>query len=104
MFFLLLSDPYYVEQGNDGCEQFKHVSFINKFILQFKRQQALIFQENSCCFRLCMVFFQVELTFGGHDSISREGGIGWSFCRRQIIYFNPARRRGVNFKFYDMFI
>ena len=25
-------------------------------------------------------------------------------CRGQIIYFNPARRRGDNLKFYDMFI
>ena len=81
MFFLLLSDPYYVEQGDDGCEQCKHVSFINKFIFKFKRQQALTFQGNSCCFRLCTTayeynghFFQVELTFGGHDLISREGG------------------------------
>ena len=41
---------------------------------------------------------------GGYHSISRGGGGGWSFCRSQIIYFNPARRRAENFKYYYMFI
>ena len=33
-----------------------------------------------------------------------QGGGGWSFCRGQIIYFNPTRRRAENFKLYYMFI
>ena len=32
----------------------------------------------------------------------QEGG--WSFCRGQTIYFNPARWRAENFKLYHMFI
>ena len=34
----------------------------------------------------------------------QEGGGGLSFCLGQIIYFNPARRRAENFKFYFIFI
>ena len=50
-------------------------------------------------------FFLFEIiinVLGGHNSIS--GGGGWSFCRGQIIYFNRARRRAENFKFYYIFI
>ena len=41
---------------------------------------------------------------GGHHSISRGGGGDWSFCCGQILYFNLARRRAENFKFYYMFM
>ena len=37
-------------------------------------------------------------------TIQYPGGGGWSFWRGQINYFNPARRRPENFKFYYMFI
>ena len=55
-----------------------------RFQLWHSSETAVEFEERETIFN----------RLGGHHSISREGGGGWSFCRGEIIYFIISTQLG----------
>ena len=58
----------------------------------------------SSCKPLSLVYVPLFLCIKGAIIQSPGEGGSWSFCRGQIIYFNPVRQRAENCNFYYIYI
>ena len=74
------------------------------FILCSRYPIALQFWLKRCRARSVDVEIWSDFLRGPPFNLRGGGGLGgWSFCRGQIIYFNPARRRAEKNEFYYSF-